>query len=315
MLPNPRAGRPPPDPRLPPSLGPAPPGYAFFTAARTSSTDGMESPFLATSRPSTRTVSSPCPPSTNSTWTPGSCLNAAARPAAYCLVPAQTGHCRIVTFFIAVPPSFDPGLPGRGRPHKPILRAACHPLIAPSRGQRCGRSSSLRYIASSTLPGGPPRPDVSRNEIDRILCRHAGGRVRIKPVWGKERHVRRILMTALLLGVGSRPLAAQEAQTAPPPRWDARVVGPLPRMGITSLEEERGRESERQHVFPTPDPFFNTPFQHHPSPGSPPPGSDRQRATARASRWRSPRGGAVVRQPTLHLPPVTTTRNPTQSLR
>src|SRR5262249_29861905 len=46
----------------------------------------------------------------------------------------------------------------------------------------------------------------------------------------------RILMTCLLVCVGSVPLAAQEAQATKPPRWDARGLGPLPRMGITSLD-------------------------------------------------------------------------------
>ena len=48
--------------------------------------------------------------------------------------------------------------------------------------------------------------------------------------------MRRILLTCLLTCVGSEPLAAQEAQITKPPRWDARGIGPLPRMGITSLD-------------------------------------------------------------------------------
>src|SRR5437660_9087889 len=47
--------------------------------------------------------------------------------------------------------------------------------------------------------------------------------------------MRQLLMTGLLLCAGSVPLAAQDAPT-PPPRWDARGVGPLPRMGITSID-------------------------------------------------------------------------------
>jgi metallo-beta-lactamase class B len=43
-------------------------------------------------------------------------------------------------------------------------------------------------------------------------------------------------MTCLLVCAGSLPLAAQEANVTKPPRWDARGVGPLPRMGITSLD-------------------------------------------------------------------------------
>src|SRR4051794_30804458 len=45
-----------------------------------------------------------------------------------------------------------------------------------------------------------------------------------------------ILMTCLLVGVGSEPLAAQEAKATNPPPWNASGVGPLPRMGITSLD-------------------------------------------------------------------------------
>jgi metallo-beta-lactamase class B len=50
-------------------------------------------------------------------------------------------------------------------------------------------------------------------------------------------------MTCLLVCVGSVPLAAQEAKATRPPRWDARGLGPLPRMGITSLDvSEDGKE-------------------------------------------------------------------------
>src|SRR6516225_2626675 len=55
--------------------------------------------------------------------------------------------------------------------------------------------------------------------------------------------VSRILMTCLLLCVGSVPLAAQEPKATKPPRWDARGLGPLPRMGITSLDvSDDGKE-------------------------------------------------------------------------
>jgi hypothetical protein len=58
-------------------------GLASRTAIRTFSTEGLKrSPFLATSRPSTRTVSSPRLPSTSDTSTPGSCFKAAAKLAA-----------------------------------------------------------------------------------------------------------------------------------------------------------------------------------------------------------------------------------------
>ncbi len=80
-------------------------GVAARTAASTFSTVGLNSShFLATTRSSTRTVSSPRLPSISSTSTPGSFRSASARPAACLLVPPQTGHCRIVTFFIAHPP-------------------------------------------------------------------------------------------------------------------------------------------------------------------------------------------------------------------
>src|SRR5262245_39295840 len=58
-----------------------------------------------------------------------------------------------------------------------------------------------------------------------------------------ERDMRRILMTCLLLCVGSMPLTAQDAPTTPPPSWDARGAGPLPRMGITSFDvSDDGKE-------------------------------------------------------------------------
>src|SRR5262247_3521041 len=55
--------------------------------------------------------------------------------------------------------------------------------------------------------------------------------------------MRRILMAWLLVCVGGVPLAAQEAKATRPPRWDARGLGPLPRMGITSLDvSDDGKE-------------------------------------------------------------------------
>src|SRR3954463_10895575 len=52
--------------------------------------------------------------------------------------------------------------------------------------------------------------------------------------------MRRILMTGLLFCFGGVRLAAKEAK---PPQWDARGVGPLPRMGITSLDvSDDGKE-------------------------------------------------------------------------
>src|SRR6516164_1594672 len=46
----------------------------------------------------------------------------------------------------------------------------------------------------------------------------------------------RILITCLLTCAGSASLAGQEVEPAKPPRWDVRGVGPLPRMGVTSLD-------------------------------------------------------------------------------
>jgi hypothetical protein len=51
-------------------------------------------------------VSSPRLPLTTSTSTPGSLRNVSAKLAAYSRVPAQTGHSRMVTFFILDPPPF-----------------------------------------------------------------------------------------------------------------------------------------------------------------------------------------------------------------
>src|SRR5262245_43970679 len=64
--------------------------------------------------------------------------------------------------------------------------------------------------------------------------------------------VLRILMTGLLLcAVGVR-LAAQEAG---PPHWDDRGVGPLPRMGITSLDiSDDGKEIAVGTIAPYGDP-------------------------------------------------------------
>src|SRR6516162_10104873 len=67
--------------------------------------------------------------------------------------------------------------------------------------------------------------------------------------------VSRILMTCLLLCVGSVPLAAQEPKATKPPRWDARGLGPLPRMGITSLDvSDDGKEVVVGTIAPVGDP-------------------------------------------------------------
>src|SRR5262245_28493353 len=60
---------------------------------------------------------------------------------------------------------------------------------------------------------------------------------------GKDTDMRRILMTCLIVCVGSVPVGAQEAKATRPPRWDARGLGLLPRMGITSLDvSDDGKE-------------------------------------------------------------------------
>src|SRR5262245_44743438 len=76
---------------------------ASRTAYKTFSTEGLKKnrTFLATVLPSTWTVSSPRLPSTRSTSTPGSFRKASATRAACSRVPPQTGHWRMVTFFIA----------------------------------------------------------------------------------------------------------------------------------------------------------------------------------------------------------------------
>ncbi len=48
--------------------------------------------------------------------------------------------------------------------------------------------------------------------------------------------MRRILAAALLVHAFGAPLLAQESKATSVPRWDARGLGPLPRMGITSLD-------------------------------------------------------------------------------
>src|SRR5690348_12083266 len=61
----------------------------------------------------------------------------------------------------------------------------------------------------------------------------------------------RIVLTGLLLFGGAR-LTAQEAK---PPRWDASGVGPLPRMGVTSLDvSDDGTEIAVGTIAPFGDP-------------------------------------------------------------
>jgi glyoxylase-like metal-dependent hydrolase (beta-lactamase superfamily II) len=55
--------------------------------------------------------------------------------------------------------------------------------------------------------------------------------------------MRRIPMICLLVCAGGVPHASQRAKAARPPRWDACGLGPLPRMGITSLDvSDDGKE-------------------------------------------------------------------------
>jgi glyoxylase-like metal-dependent hydrolase (beta-lactamase superfamily II) len=55
--------------------------------------------------------------------------------------------------------------------------------------------------------------------------------------------MRRFLISCLVFWVVGAPLTAQEAQSPRAPRWDARGLGPLPRMGITSLDvSDDGKE-------------------------------------------------------------------------
>src|SRR5262249_60873174 len=64
--------------------------------------------------------------------------------------------------------------------------------------------------------------------------------------------MRLILTTCLLVCVCGVRLAAQEAK---PPSWDARGVGPLPRMGITSLDvSDDGKEIAVGTIPPFGDP-------------------------------------------------------------
>jgi hypothetical protein len=90
---------------------------AFLTAARTSSAVGSDSPFWATTFPSTETVNSPRPPFTTCTSTPGSFFKAVAKLAACSRIEPQTGHSRITTFFIA-----DAPFVCRGRTRSPLYR-------------------------------------------------------------------------------------------------------------------------------------------------------------------------------------------------
>src|SRR5262245_19715721 len=55
--------------------------------------------------------------------------------------------------------------------------------------------------------------------------------------------MRQIVMVCLVVWAAGAPLAAQEAKATKVPPWDARGLGPLPRMGVTSLDvSDDGKE-------------------------------------------------------------------------
>src|SRR5262245_31827438 len=84
------------------------------------------------------------------------------------------------------------------------------------------------------------------------LFRHADARFTVARPATKDRDMRLTLMTCLLMCVCGGPLAAQEAKL---PRWDAREVGPLARMGITSLDvSDDGKEIAVGTIAPFGDP-------------------------------------------------------------
>src|SRR6516165_847569 len=60
---------------------------------------------------------------------------------------------------------------------------------------------------------------------------------------GRGTIMRRIWISCVLIGATASALAAQEAGDSKVPRWDAPGTGPLPRMGITSLDvSDDGKE-------------------------------------------------------------------------
>src|SRR6266436_4807783 len=59
----------------------------------------------------------------------------------------------------------------------------------------------------------------------------------------KGNGMRQLLISCLLVCAVSAPVVAQEANPPKVPCWDARGLGPLPRMGITSLDvSDDGKE-------------------------------------------------------------------------
>jgi metallo-beta-lactamase class B len=77
-------------------------------------------------------------------------------------------------------------------------------------------------------------PNGSDGDLCRIMV--DGGRVRRNTEGRKETAMQRTLISCLLVCATAAPLVAQEAKPAGPPRWDASGLGPLPRMGISSLD-------------------------------------------------------------------------------
>src|SRR6516164_2286564 len=72
---------------------------------------------------------------------------------------------------------------------------------------------------------------------------------------GRGTIMRRIWISCVLIGATASALAAQEAGDSKVPRWDARGAGPLPRMGITSLDvSDDGKEVVVGTIAPFGDP-------------------------------------------------------------
>src|SRR5262249_6187557 len=127
----------------------------------------------------------------------------------------------------------QPGGDARAGPRPGQGRGRGAALVPPGPGQPPGLG---RGAIGGGGRGSPSVREVSARRSLRPSSPYQGGVER-------EGSRRRILMPGLLLCVGNGPLAAQEPQTTAPPRWDARGVGPLPRMGITSLDvSDDGKE-------------------------------------------------------------------------
>src|SRR5262249_65215 len=113
-------------------------------------------------------------------------------------------------------------------------------------------------------PQTPDLPSFSHSAPFRLVARCGGGRVRaggrVHPsaVGDYGSDMRFILLTFLVTCVCGLRLAAKEAKSPPPPsppRWDARGGGPLPRMGVTSLDaSDDGKEIAVGTIAPFGDP-------------------------------------------------------------